>query len=915
MIKSLDLLLNTFDANSVQSSVILDSLLDTFCSATDSNRLFVGTIPAEKTKKSNNMTVTEYVYERMFEVIVSKYLSANGDIGNRAVSLLLALAVTDSNIHGVLRLIKVLMEHNQLALVPSVRKICSKFNHSILCRADNVRPEQTDVTPLYVREIPSIEVRMSSSYNVTVRRYPNFESDYLTELNAGSKWLVSSISNGWAKLHPSELNKLTGGTDSRSCTSAFDIETECFISCYATGTIMFSVVNAAVPLICRSEYMLCVRKERDLGDGTTTESMTEVGAEYNVARIVDGWAELSPSENERLGLESREQPYYCQVFYENDAYMWIVRTKSASEMPDPDSIQDSRHEHPLMRMSCKMLPVAYGGTAFDCNICHEIGQGYVYRCSLCDFDAHPSCVVVPSPASKEPQQSFDCPVVWCDKSNASLTFNEAFTTVKHVGNASTFPSAIGVLPSTRCMFTVKLTETPSTGRNYISFGLVSKDYFSDEVGIQRGIWGIFDDRSTSSEACICNYQDPVGTMRKLVVGDILQMRVNTVEGWCEFSLNRNEVTHRFTIPPSDDKEAYTFVATLADDTQLDIIPERIDPDPTYKRAAIVEVNNLFAESYLGNATESYQFLLSALPFIYRKNKLGIREKDLRTVITTLIDITDSHLSSADPKEGAVGVIKSSLNLISLILDSYKQGSREYTPYPRIFKSGDIVKRGDHWSGNDDDRLHNQCGLGKVIGYSLTGDVTVCWLESGLTVSYRYCYDSLRSLKREFTAMKLQMNIVPENKDKIIRLLFCALRTCSSSHHFNSLAANESVNMTLLNSVINDIVELVVPNIDCFFQSNSTEQYDLISALLEMDTNHKLHDVFKPLLLLTLTEMKSTSILHMLNHDVDSLRGDSTSKILGNCLQYITTRVRTPSFPHSSHTHARTHSLTHSLTHS
>ena len=730
LLKSLELLLNTFDPNSVQASVILDSLLDTFCSAVDSTRLFVGTYPAEKTKKSNNITITEYVYERMFEVITNKYLNADREIGSKAVSLLLALAVTDSNINSVVRLIKVLMDNTQFTLAPSMLKICSKFNTSILCRADRVSPEQSNLTPLRValRDTARIEVRMSDQYEVTVRRSPNHESDVLTELKCDSTWLVSAISNGWAKLNPCEKNRLIAGTDCRCWSSEFDIETECFIPFLAQDRIMFSVIHSDVPLVCRLHVGLYARTEKNLEFGTRTESTMDEGAEYEITEIVDGWAEISSRENERLGLESRDQPYYCRVFDDStyESFMWVVKTKSESEMPDPDSIAYSGHEHHLTRVSSRTLPIEYGGSMFECNICRMVGQGYMYRCSLCNFDAHPTCVIVTKP----------------------------------------------------------------------------------------------------------------------------------------------------------------------DDTQPEIVTERVDPTSSNKEGAIVEVNNVYEESYLHNATDSYQFLLSALPFIYRKNKLGIREKDLRTVIATLIDIVDSHLSSTGPKCGATGVIKSSLNLISLILDSCKKGSHVDATYPKLFKAGDIVKRGEHWKGYDEDRLHNQCGLGKVIGYSLGGDVIVCWLESSLTVSYNYCYDSLRSLKRESTAMKLQMDIVPVNRDKIDKLFFAALYDCSSNNdHFHRLQqSDDAVDMTLLNSVTGDIVDLVIPNIDCFFKPNSPEQYDLISTLLEKDMHHKLNDEFKPLLLLTLTEMKSTSILRMLNHDVDNFRDEYTSKILSNSLEYITTRV-------------------------
>ena len=40
----------------------------------------------------------------------------------------------------------------------------------------------------------------------------------------------------------------------------------------------------------------------------------------------------------------------------------------------------------------------------------------------------------------------------------------------------------------------------------------------------------------------------MGSFRKLGVGDLLTMVVNTEEGWADLTINLNEFTHRFTLP-------------------------------------------------------------------------------------------------------------------------------------------------------------------------------------------------------------------------------------------------------------------------------------------------------------------------------------------------------------------------------
>lgn len=171
---------------------------------------------------------------------------------------------------------------------------------------------------------------------------------------------------------------------------------------------------------------------------------------------------------------------------------------------------------------------------------------------------------------------YEFPYEWSSRSNTSLTYDETRTSAKRVGGVSCYPAVIAPLPSTRSMITVQVTEAPMK-TNWLTFGLAHKDFrdsSSDGVGRDRNTWGINDDRSASGNTGDCHLsgtENEDTTMRKIKEGDVLQMLVDTREGWCEFILNYGEVTHRFTIPSSDDKDSYIFAATLATDTQITIL--------------------------------------------------------------------------------------------------------------------------------------------------------------------------------------------------------------------------------------------------------------------------------------------------------------------------------------------------------
>lgn len=57
----------------------------------------------------------------------------------------------------------------------------------------------------------------------------------------------------------------------------------------------------------------------------------------------------------------------------------------------PESVTTEKHEHPLVKKSH-----VYRGS-YGCDICAEPGNGWVYHCDECGFDAHPRCVVTNAP--------------------------------------------------------------------------------------------------------------------------------------------------------------------------------------------------------------------------------------------------------------------------------------------------------------------------------------------------------------------------------------------------------------------------------------------------------------------------------------------------------------------------------------
>lgn len=188
-------------------------------------------------------------------------------------------------------------------------------------------------------------------------------------------------------------------------------------------------------------------------------------------------------------------------------------------------------------------------------------------------------------------------------SNSALTYSNCDTTVQRVGSVSSYPAAFAQLPSTHCMFSVRIDVAPR-GPNWLTFGLARRpmqNVGSDGVGRTMDTWGINDDRASSRDARVSSCGTEVGMFRKLREGDLLTAVVDTHEGWVELSLNEAEVVQRLHIPRSDPDDYY-FAMTFATDHQVSIVSMFDCPLLDLKRR--VGSQNQLHESAMKPAMES-----------------------------------------------------------------------------------------------------------------------------------------------------------------------------------------------------------------------------------------------------------------------------------------------------------------------
>eukprot|EP01039_Chlorochromonas_danica_P008496 gene8496-9364_t len=161
-------------------------------------------------------------------------------------------------------------------------------------------------------------------------------------------------------------------------------------------------------------------------------------------------------------------------------------------------------------------------------------------------------------------------------SNTDLTYSNDNTTVERVGSVSCYPAAFALLTSERSMFRVVIDAAPKTS-NWLTFGVAKKgmaNSSSDGVGRTALTWGMSDDRSSSnSYTIVAAHGTEVASFRKLRAGDILCAQIDTIEGYCEVSVNDTEFCYRFEGLPPGTRDDYWFAMSFANDHRVSIIAE------------------------------------------------------------------------------------------------------------------------------------------------------------------------------------------------------------------------------------------------------------------------------------------------------------------------------------------------------
>ena len=162
-------------------------------------------------------------------------------------------------------------------------------------------------------------------------------------------------------------------------------------------------------------------------------------------------------------------------------------------------------------------------------------------------------------------------------SNSSLEIADDGLSARRPGGVSSFPAALAFLPKNLCSLSVAYIGRDSH-HNCITIGLGKRNSFLSTGGVGFGrhplSWGMQDDRAAaSSGAEILSCGTSCKTIRKLVLGDIITMKCNISEKWCELIINFGEISHRFVIAdPVGDYTDYVLGATLANDCILKILP-------------------------------------------------------------------------------------------------------------------------------------------------------------------------------------------------------------------------------------------------------------------------------------------------------------------------------------------------------
>ena len=177
----------------------------------------------------------------------------------------------------------------------------------------------------------------------------------------------------------------------------------------------------------------------------------------------------------------------------------------------------------------------------------------------------------------------------------------------------------------RCRLSARLDEAPAFN-NTMSFGIAVEGFpncGSRSIGEVAGSWGLYNNRSSSSEPSkICACGTVVDSFRALKVGDILTMECDKITGSATLSVNYDEYRHVFSLPINDDVN-FVIGATFCNDHTLTIITS-LGGDLTHsrsnKRLSSTKSSYMLLPGHVKQRVSRNHFP-SCLKSLYRASKL------------------------------------------------------------------------------------------------------------------------------------------------------------------------------------------------------------------------------------------------------------------------------------------------------
>ena len=101
----------------------------------------------------------------------------------------------------------------------------------------------------------------------------------------------------------------------------------------------------------------------------------------------------APAQDDELS----DSQMLCLIMKKNDMILERLLSakpeeRFANELSAVEAAEIVHESHPHVLKKTKDV---YGHGRFGCDICGEVGTGWVYHCDRCNYDAHPKCVALP----------------------------------------------------------------------------------------------------------------------------------------------------------------------------------------------------------------------------------------------------------------------------------------------------------------------------------------------------------------------------------------------------------------------------------------------------------------------------------------------------------------------------------------